>query len=136
MQTPEREETAKFHYTEGNKFGLEFAKSLFLFNSALVVALIGYLGAKSFTNETTPFWIERAILFFWLAWGVSIFLFAFGYLINVHQGNSLRAPDAEAEDEAWRRAQRLTRGICGIATFVIVLMSVGFFCLLKAGGAN
>jgi hypothetical protein len=29
----------------------------------------------------------------------------------------------------------LTRGIYGVAIFVIVLMSAGFICLLKAGGA-
>jgi hypothetical protein len=134
--TPEREETAKFHYIEGNKFGLEFAKSLFLFNSALVVTLIGYIGAqKSVVDAITLLWIERAIAAFWLAWAVSIFLFAFGYLINMHQGNSLRAPDTKAENDAWGRAQGLTRGIYGLAIVVILLMSAAFICLLKAGGA-
>ena len=110
MPTPaEDEETAKFHYTEGNKFGLEFAKSLFLFNSALVVALIAYVTAKN-DNTASSLWVKRAILAFWLAWAVSIAVFAFGYLVNLHQGNSHTARargDKKEVAEAWRRAGRL-----------------------------
>jgi hypothetical protein len=91
MPTPaEDEETAKFHYAEGNKFGVEFAKSLFLLNSALVVGLLGYMTQKNLPPYPT-LWIERAIVAFWLAWVVSLLLFAFGYLVNLHQGNSHRA---------------------------------------------
>jgi hypothetical protein len=114
MPTPaEDEETAKFHYAEGNKFGLEFAKSLFLFNSSLIVALIAYLAAKN-VNAATLLWVEKAILWFWLAWVVSISVFALGYRVNLYQGNSHRARadgDKERADEAWFRAQCLSQVI-------------------------
>lgn len=137
MQTPEEreeEETAKFHYAEGNKFGLEFAKSLFLFNSALVVALIAYMAKENLPPRTT-LWIGKAIVAFWLAWAVSIGVFAFGYLVNLNQGNSHRAPDAKAKDEAWHRAQRFSGAIYTAAIVVGLLVTTGFCCLLKAGGA-
>jgi hypothetical protein len=138
MPTPaEDEETAKFHYAEGNKFGLEFAKSLFLFNSALVVALIAYVAQKDLPPNTT-LWIERAIAWFWGAWAVSIFVFALGYLVNLHQGNSHRgraSGDKKLGAEAWRRAESLSRIIYSVAAAVAVLVSVGFFCLLKGAGA-
>ena len=66
MPTPaEDEETAKFHYAEGNKFGLEFAKSLFLFNSALLVALIAYVAAKTDTRRHRWGSKERSCLSGW-----------------------------------------------------------------------
>ena len=104
MLTPaEHEETAKFHYAEGNKFELEFAKSLFLFNSGLIVALIAYVAAR--TNTATPLlWVMRAILWLGLAWAVWIFVFAFGYWVNLEQGNSHRTQASgkmALADKAW-----------------------------------
>jgi hypothetical protein len=72
---------------------------------------------------------------FWLAWAVSIFVFALGYLVNLYQGNSHRAPDKESKGEAWRRAQRLSHAIYGVTALVILLVSGGLICLLKAVGA-
>jgi hypothetical protein len=129
VPTPqEDEQTAKFHYAEGNKFGLEFARSLFLFNSALVVALIGFMGAKK-PNPTASRWIEDAIMWFSFVWIVSILLFGIGYFINLYQANSYREPSARY----WERAEKLHfYGINGLSIAVIVLLAVGFYCLFMA----
>jgi hypothetical protein len=130
--TPEEKgEIARFHYAEGNKFGLEFAKSLFLLNSALVVALIAYL-----TKENLPadkaLWIGKAIGSFSLAWFVSLFVFVFGHLVNFYQGNSYSASDTSSEDAAWQVGGCLSHMIYVVPAAVVVLVSVGLFCLLKA----
>jgi hypothetical protein len=130
--SPEEEvETARFHYTESNKFGLEFAKSLFLFNSALVVALIAYLAKPGLTPATTN-WIEGAIGSFWLAWFVSLFVFVFGCLVNFYQGNSYTAADPSSADAAWRSANRLSPMIYAVTAVVVILVTVGLLCLLQA----
>jgi heme/copper-type cytochrome/quinol oxidase subunit 2 len=127
----EKVEAARFHYIESNKFGLEFAKSLFLFNSALVVALIAYLAKPGLKPPTTN-WIEGAIGAFWLAWFVSLFVFVFGCLVNFYQGNSYTAADPSGEDAAWRSANRLSPMVYAVPIVVGAFMSVGLLCLLKA----
>jgi heme/copper-type cytochrome/quinol oxidase subunit 2 len=131
MPTPDEKQLAKFHYKEGNKFGLEFARSLFLFSSALVVALIGYMSAKN-PNQTVARWIEDAIMWFSFVWIASIIIFALGYIVNLFQGNAY----ADQTAGYWELSYGLhVRGIYPVVAIVIVLLIVGFYCLFMAARA-
>jgi amino acid permease len=130
--SPDNEQKATFHWKEGNKFGLEFAKSLFLFNSALVVALIGFIGANK-PNHTASRWIEDAIMWFSFVWASSIVIFALGYFANLRQGNAyLDHPDAGH----WERAQKLQNAIYLLVVVIISLLAAGFYCLFMAAGTT
>jgi hypothetical protein len=128
MATPENEQRAYFHFGEGNKFALESAKSLFLFNSTLVIALIGFMGA----TKLLKIWIVAATLIFLLVATIGVTILGLGYVINLREANSYLSDDKDHKDNLWKSANELIKKIGWLVQISFALMVLGIACL---GGA-
>jgi hypothetical protein len=125
MSQSSEHQKATFHWGEGNKFAVEFAKSLFLFNSSISIALIGFVGATK--HESAE--LARSIAFFIFVSLISMLIFGFGYIINLHQGNSYLVPDSR---ELWLRSGRLQNYVYILLAIIVVSMLCGFGSLFFA----
>ncbi len=79
---------AQFHWAEGNKFALEFFKSMFLLSATLSAALIGLMA----TNKgavTHLYWPIGILL---TTAGLAVFALIICYFINLHYGNAEMDP--------------------------------------------
>ena len=116
---------AQFHWAEGNKFALEFCKSLFLFNSTLAVSLIAYTASISKIQLSSDTWHHRAAIFsFLISAALAIITFFLGYLINLQHGNSYKQKTYAEYDRVWRSANRIQ--IASYVLLVLVLAAMGF----------
>ena len=126
------EKNVQFHWSEGNKFALEFCKSFFLFNSALSASLLAYLANNSKTIEVeSASNLKVAIFIFLIVTAFSIILFLLGYLINLRHGNSYKQDNEDDSDRIWKSANRLQLVGYFFLALVIFVFAVGFYYLFK-----
>lgn len=88
LEPTENQKNAQFHWGEGNKFAIEFCKSLFLFNSTLAGSLIVYIATTHESeNINTLSHISNAVFWLLAAAVLTLVIFAMGYFINLQHGN-------------------------------------------------
>lgn len=116
-------ENAKFFWEEGNKFALEFCKSIFLFNSAITIALIAYKGSTLLSlTGCKIYYINNSIFWFILAFALSLIFFAAGYFINLNHANNFYNEKIKNTFDLGNKIQNFSY----IALFVLFLfMSLG-----------
>ena len=124
---------AQFHWGEGNKFALEFCKTLFLFNSTLAASLIAFIASVSKEPIMQANWhLKAAIFAILVAATLAVFSFALGYFINLKHGNSYKMNNPEAENELWNSGNRTQNDLYALILIILIVMVFGLYQIYQA----
>ena len=124
---------AQFHWGEGNKFALEFCKTLFLFNSTLAASLIAFIASVSKEPIIQANWhLKAAIFVILVAATLAVFSFALGYFINLKHGNSYKMNSSEAESELWNSGNRTQTVFYALISIIFFVMGFGLYQIYQA----
>ncbi len=113
---------AQFHWAEGNKFALEFFKSLFLLSGTLSAALIGLVA----TNKDSGAYLFWPITILLAGACLSIFALIVCYFINLNYGN------AEFNPEKRPIATKTHSFMYFYSAFVLIVFGYGMLELTQA----
>jgi protein-S-isoprenylcysteine O-methyltransferase Ste14 len=113
---------AQFHWAEGNKFALEFFKSLFLLSGTLSAALIGLLA----TNKDSGAYLFWPITILLAGACLSILALIICYFINLNYGN------AELDPKKRQIATRAHTFMYFYSVAVLIVFGYGMFELAQA----
>jgi hypothetical protein len=116
---------SQFHWSEANKYGLEFAKSKFYISTTITVALIIFGLQRD--NLSTYF---PAIMAFILAAFLSIAFFAIAWFSSMSFGNALVGKEDSIDEKQWDRGNRLAFLAWKIAAAGLTLLLTGFITLI------
>jgi len=116
---------AEFHWAEGNKFALEFCKSMFLFNSTISAALIAYIANQESKSIAITSDQMLCILAFLTAAVLAIATFGLGYFINLQHGNACQKSDSTQDDTIWDMANKIQLALYVLFFLIFSVIGVG-----------